>query len=128
MILTDTSVVIDFLRTGDPKMRQVFVTFDAAVCGVTRAEVLHGTRDPADFQRLVAALNAFQQVPLPESLWDIAGQNLAGLRAAGVSVPFGDAVIATVSLENNLELWTRDTQFGMIQKVLPQLRLFQEPP
>jgi predicted nucleic acid-binding protein len=67
-------------------------------------------------------------VPIPDSLWDDVGDNLAALRAAGVTVPFPDVVIATVAIANDIELWTHDNQFTMIQRVLPRLRLFQEPP
>ena len=37
-------------------------------------------------------------------------------------------VLATVAISNDIELWTRDTHFPMIQKVLPALKLFVEPP
>lgn len=50
------------------------------------------------------------------------------LRAAGLSVPFADAVLATVAIANDVELWARDIHYPMIQTVLPQLKLFQEPP
>jgi len=40
MILTDSSVVIDYLRTGDPKIAAVSQVQAAAVCGLTRAEIL----------------------------------------------------------------------------------------
>jgi predicted nucleic acid-binding protein len=128
MILTDSSVVIDYLRTGDPKYQAVSQAHGAAVCGVTRAEILHGARNPKDRQRLLTVLNAFGQVPIPDSLWDDLGDHLAALRAAGVTVPFQDVVIATVAITSDIELWTHDNQFAMIQQVLPRLRLFQEPP
>jgi predicted nucleic acid-binding protein len=128
MILTDSSVVIDFLRTGDAKLRQIVVAQQAAVCGITRAEVLHGTRDAAHRAKLMAALGLFGQVPIPDALWDEVGDNLAALRAAGVTVPFPDVVIATVAMAHDLELWAHDNQFALIQHVLPRLRLFQEPP
>jgi predicted nucleic acid-binding protein len=128
MILVDSSVVIDYLRTGDPKIPAVSRANGAAVCGVTRAEILHGARGSKDRQRLLTVLNAFGQVPTPDSLWDDVGDNLAALRAAGVTVPFQDVVIATVAIANDIELWTRDNQFTLIQRVLPRLRLFQEPP
>lgn len=128
MILTDTSVVIDYLRTGDPRLQQIFVNYDAAICGVTRAEVLHGARDPAQLQQLIAGLNVFRQLPIPDSLWDKIGQNLAILRAAGLTIPFVDVVLATVAIENDIELWTRDAHFANIQSVLSALKLFQEPP
>jgi predicted nucleic acid-binding protein len=128
MILTDTSVVVEFLRTADPKLRHLIVTHGAAVCGVTRAEILHGARSAAHRQLLLAALNLFQQLPFPDSLWDEVGDHLAALRAAGVTVPLADVIIATVAIANGVELKTRDHQFTLIQAVLPQLRLFQEPP
>jgi predicted nucleic acid-binding protein len=59
MILVDTSVVIDSLRSGDPKLLQAFISNDAAICGIVRAEVLHGARDNVHRQRLIGALDAF---------------------------------------------------------------------
>lgn len=47
---------------------------------------------------------------------------------SGVTVPFADATIAALSIENRVDLWARDPHFPMIQSVLPGLRLFQEPP
>src|SRR5262245_51716138 len=128
MILADSTIVIDYLRTGDPKIVTLFQAHNAAICGITRAEVLNGARDPAHRVRLLAALNSFHQVPIPDSLWDEVGDNLAALRSAGVTVPFPDAVIATVAIANDIELWTRDNQFLLIQRALPRLRLFVEPP
>jgi predicted nucleic acid-binding protein len=128
MILADTSVVVEFLRTADPKLRGIIAGEPAAVCGVTRAEVLHGARDPAHRLRLTTALNLFAQVPFPEALWDRAGDHAAELRRRGVTVPFADVLITTVAIENGVELWTRDAHFGLVQRVLPALRLFAEPP
>jgi len=50
------------------------------------------------------------------------------LGAKGISVPFPDALIATVALEDDLELWQHDPHFLAIQKVIPNLKIFQEPP
>ena len=128
MILADTSVVIDFLRTADAKMRSIVVSHDAAICGVTRAEVLNGSRSPQHRGKLIRGLALFQQVSIADALWDQVGDNLGTLRKKGVTVPFPDVVIATVAIENDVELWARDAQFLLIQRVLPRLRLFQEPP
>ncbi len=128
MTLVDTSVVIDFLRSGDPKLLGLFRSLPGAICGVTRAEVLHGARSPADRGRLLTILNAIAQLPIPEPLWDAVGELLAALRAAGVTVPFNDATIAALAVSLGVELWTRDAQFQMIQRVEPRLTLYQEPP
>jgi predicted nucleic acid-binding protein len=58
----------------------------------------------------------------------LVGDNLAVLRAAGVTVPFTDAALATLALSLDIELWARDKHFPVIRKVLPQLKLFPEPP
>jgi predicted nucleic acid-binding protein len=68
MILVDASVLIDFLRTQDPNLDALLRTLPVALCGVTRAEIVAGARNPRDRQRLVAFLQpfhhlAFQMLP-----------------------------------------------------------------
>ena len=128
MILVDTSVVIAYQRTSDSKLENLFRTLPVAICGITRAEVLHGARTPANRANLLVLLSAFQQLAIPDSLWDTVGDRLAELRASGVVVPFTDVVIASVAISNDIELWTHDLQFISMQSVLKALKLFQEPP
>jgi predicted nucleic acid-binding protein len=128
MIVVDTSVVIDYLRASDRKLLHLFQHHDAAICGVTRSEVLAGMRSPGHRQRIVAALDVFRQIETNEALWDRLGDHLSALRTNGVSVPMADVIIATIAIENDAELWTRDRHFQHVQAVLQQLRLFQEPP
>jgi predicted nucleic acid-binding protein len=128
MILVDTSVVIPYLRTGDAKIDGLFRTLPVAVCGITHAELLHGVRSQVERTRTLAVLAAFTFVPIPDSIWNTVGDNLNALRAGGVTIPFADAVIATVAIANDIELWTRDAHFAHAQRVLPALKLFTEPP
>ena len=99
---------------------------DAAICGISRAEVLYGARDANHRVKLLAALDLFQSLPLPETIWDQVGDNLAMLRASGVTVPLADAIIATVAMTNDVELWARDQHFPLIGQVMPALKLFKE--
>jgi len=128
MILIDAGVLIDFLRTKDPKLDGLFRSLPVGVCGPTRAEILAGARGGKDRQRLLLFLNRFQQVSTPDTSWDLVGENLAALYASGITVPFPDAVVATLGIENDIEVWARDPHFPIIQQVLPALKLFQEPP
>ncbi len=128
MILVETSVAIDYSKGQDAKLNALLPTLGVSVCGVTRAELLCGALDSADRQDMLNILAGFHQLPIPESLWDTVGDNLAALRTVGIRVPFPDAVIATVAIANNVELWTRDKHFALIQTVPPALKLFQEPP
>jgi predicted nucleic acid-binding protein len=128
MILIDTSVLIDYLRTKDPLLWQKLQTFAPLVCGLVRAEILAGARNPADRARLITTVNSFGQVTFDESWWDLVGDNAALFRANGIAVPISDVLIATAATANNLELWTRDSHFVLMQKAIPALRLFSEPP
>lgn len=87
MILVDTTVVVAYLRSADARLQKLFATHQAGICGVTRAEILHGVRNPADLVRFGQALNAFQQISIPDALWDEVGAHLAALRAAGLPTP-----------------------------------------
>ena len=128
MTLVDSGVVIAYLRSGDAGLLGRFRSLPGAVCGTTRAEVLHGARNPADRGRLITVLDAFVQIPTPESVWDDVGDLLARLRANGVTLPFNDVVIAAVAAAAGLDLWTRDAHFQLIRQFEPRVVLFQEPP
>src|SRR5438128_4870501 len=104
MILADTSLVIDWSQGRDAKLRRLLPSLPVAVCGVTQAELLHGSRDPAHRQKLLADLAAFQFVPIPDALWITVGDHLAALRSNGLTVPLADAVIAPLGIENDVEV------------------------
>lgn len=128
MILVDTSVAIDYARGKDTKLVSLLPTLPAAVCGIVRAELLCGARDPRHRANLLALLSTIQAIPIPDPIWDAVGDNLAALRSRGITVPLSDAVIATLGIENDIEVWARDPHFPAMQKALSRLRLFQEPP
>jgi len=128
MILVDTSVVIDYTRGIDLKLQALLPTKPVALCGVVRAEILCGARNPVDRSNILTELAAFEYVATPEALWDAVGDNLAELRRNGLTVPFPDAVIATLGINLDIEVWSRDPHFPSIQRILASLKLFQEPP
>jgi len=93
-----------------------------------RTELLCGARDPKHRADLLTLLATCNQLAIPDSIWDTMGDNLAALRSKGVTVPLPDAVIATLGIENNMEVWSRNPHFPAMQKILPALRLYPEPP
>lgn len=128
MTLVETSVAIDFMRSGDAKMASLLKVISACLCGITRTELLQGAKSVADRQRLMTFLNTYATIDIDNATWDMTGDLNALLRQRGITVPFQDAVIAGVAIANGIELWTRDRHFKLIQSVVPQLKLFQEPP
>ncbi|HVT90426.1 MAG TPA: PIN domain-containing protein [Tepidisphaeraceae bacterium] len=127
MTLIDTSVLITYLKTASPAIRAIFGSVECAICGVTRAEVLHGARTKQDAISLNAALNAFIQLPIQQSIWGDLGNHLASLRLKGLPMPFQDVLIAAVAIDQKAELWSYDSHFQLIQSALPELRLFDGP-
>jgi predicted nucleic acid-binding protein len=128
MTLLDASVIIDGLRAKDMALLGEMNGVDGAVCGVTRAEILSGARGTNDRAKLVTILDGFQQVALAEAMWDEIGGVQAQLRAGGVTVPLVDAVLATVAISLDVEVWARDAHFNDMQRVLPALKLYRENP
>jgi predicted nucleic acid-binding protein len=127
MILIDSSVLIHYFRTGSSAVLEVFESVECGICGVTRSEILHGARSESDAERLRAAFAPFTAVLIPESTWDRLGGLLALFRQNGLAVPFQDALLAAVALEYDVELWTTDRHFELMQRLVPSLRLFNGP-
>jgi predicted nucleic acid-binding protein len=80
MILVDTSVVIDFARGKDAKLIAHLPTLSVAICGIARAELLCGARDAKHRADLLTLLATFNRLAIPDSIWDMVGDNLAALR------------------------------------------------
>ncbi|MGL4551750.1 MAG: hypothetical protein ACRC33_11225, partial [Gemmataceae bacterium] len=90
MILVDTSVVIQCERALTPRLRQLIRGHDAAVCGVTVAEMFVGTRSVAAEAAVRATLALFHRLTIDEAMWESAGRHQAALRAGGLTVQLTD--------------------------------------
>jgi predicted nucleic acid-binding protein len=128
MTLLDASIIIDGLRTKNVQLIEQLRLIDGAVCGVTRAEVLSGARGRQDLERLCTILDGFQQIAIPDAMWDEVGATQAQLGARGVTVPLADTTLAVVAMSLNAEIWARDAHFNSIQQILPALKLYRESP
>ena len=82
-------------------------------------------RAPVTCERLEGLLGGFSYLRTEETTWTQLGRNLNALRKAGLSVPFQDALLATLAVQNALEVWTSDAHFRMMQAALPELKLFR---
>jgi len=124
MILADSSILIAYLRDAPPEIERVLLSGQVAICGVTRAEILHGARTEKDVEVLLTILADFDDIPIPGSVWTALGRNLFRLRTGGISVAFQDALVATLAIETGCELWSLDHHFSLMRTALPNLELF----
>jgi predicted nucleic acid-binding protein len=126
MILTDTSVVIDWLKMPSLPTRRIISTHQPAICGVTVAEVLTGMRTDAARKTAMQQLAIFPRVAIEDPVWEIAGWLRAEMETRGTRIPFQDNVILATAIHHRLPLWTRDKHFARVLPIAPDLELFDE--
>lgn len=123
--LADSNVFIDFWHGKNLKQYTwIFTNHDVVLCGVVVAELIQGAYSDKNKQRIQETLSLFEQVNLED--WETFGQQLYALRKHGVTVPFQDAMIASIALKYNLPVWTNDKHFVRMQKAMPELQLVTE--
>ncbi len=64
MILTDTNIFIDFWNDSREGISEVFEKEDIVICGVVRAELLHGAVSDKDLANISTMLDTFDEYNL----------------------------------------------------------------
>ena len=122
--MVDTNVFIDFWNAPTEEVEETFEKEDIAICGVVRAELLHGAVSERELGEITTMLDAFDEFDIEAGDWQTLGEYLYKLRKGGLTVPFTDAVIALIAIKNDLSVWTGDRHFSMMQAVLPELKIY----
>lgn len=124
-VLVDTNVIIDFWKHPSDELRTFFETEDVVLCGVVVAELLHGAVSEKNLNQISSLISCFRLLSISEMDWTDFGAMLYKLRSNGVTVPFQDALIAYIAINNNVPLKTNDKHFQLIQTILPALKLYE---
>ena len=124
MVLVDTNIIIDYWNKPDEKLTNVFNEEDIAICGIVEAELLHGARTEKELDDITEAISCFEKLYVGEN-WNHLGRILYRLRNSGVTLPFTDAVIAQVAINNDISILTNDHHFKLIQSIIPELKLYE---
>ena len=66
MILVDTNIIIDFWKKPTEISMTVFETERIYICGIVKAELLHGAKDELSYNRIVKGLKCFPYAKLKE--------------------------------------------------------------
>ena len=128
MVLADTSMFIDFWKRPTREVQMVFEQETIVICGVVRAELLHGAISEKNIQEISNLLSSFDELNLESSDWQMLGEQLYRLRTHGITVPLSDAIIASVAIKNDIPVWSGDQHFEYMQKVLGGLKLYKKVP
>lgn len=127
-VLADTSVWVQYLRRGRAgkaaRLDDLLVQGEVVVCGPVVAELVAGTPPPQRAE-LVGLLNALPWADLGRAQWARVGEVAGRLREQGITMALTDIEIAVAAVQAHAELWTHDSDFTRIAKVLDTLALFR---
>ena len=127
MVLVDTSVWIEGHRLqGDPSvklaLRGLLDAFEATLCGPAELEFLGGARRE-ERERLRAWCSIVPYLRNDQRLWRKAADHYADLRQHGLTIPWNDALIATLALDADCRVYAVDKHFTAMAPLLG-LRLY----
>ena len=125
--IVDTSVWSHFLRrdlpSQDPQRQKLESLIKQeqplVLLGIILQEVLHGTRDPAQFARIKGYLEAVPMLELCREDYISAARLANQCRSGGIQVSAVDAQIAAACIEYDCVLLTCDNDFAHIAKFCP---------
>ena len=131
MVLIDTSVWIDFFRSGTSSESNILSQLiesdqDVATCGLIRQEVLQGIRDDVMMRRVLKLLDQTIYLNLHEpQTFDHAAEIYRNLRRRGKTIRSpGDCLIAAIAIESRTPLLHHDKDFLTIA-LSSNLKLFE---
>jgi predicted nucleic acid-binding protein len=109
MKLIDTSSWIDALRRdGDPAVRArvqaLMQSGEAAWCDFVRLELWNGLRGAAERKQMEALEADVTLLPTTEAVWTRARELARRARAAGLTVPGADLLIAACAWEHGVAM------------------------
>ena len=137
ILLADTNVFIKYWRALAKSRKnesvakelatykQIMSVHELVTCGVVRAELLHGATSEKNYQQMNEALSRVASKDLDGADWSELGHQLYLYRTNGFTVPFTDAVIASIAMKYDIPVWANDKHFDMMKSVIPQLKIYK---
>jgi hypothetical protein len=122
LILVDTSSWIHLLRpTGDRSVRgrvqRVLEAGEACWCSMVRLELWNGAGGDREKKVLRDFERVLPELAINEDVWSGAYELARRARAAGVSVPATDLLIAACAQYYQVDLEQSDSDFELLSKI-----------
>lgn len=124
MILADSNIFIDLWKHKNKDYQKIFFENRIVISGIIKVELLQGAKDLNSYHKINKILNEFHCIDINPNFWDNLASNVYKLKSKGLTVPIQDVMISTISLNNNIPIWTNDKHFILIRNVIPDLKLF----
>lgn len=119
LFLIDTSLWITVLKKNPPefikkKVGHLLLEDTVAVTPIVKVELLGGTRDELEFQRLQKRLESLILLDINTDVWNKAARLAYDLRRKGITIPYTDIIIASVALQYDATLLHLDKHYDII--------------
>jgi predicted nucleic acid-binding protein len=126
-VLADTSVWVDYLRSGvrgpAAELDRLLAAGEVVVCGPVVAELVAGAATPRQ-EELWQLMASLPWAEIGRVEWRRVGLVAAALRGAGQTVALTDIEIAVAAVGCGAQLWSRDSDFARVGTVLEELERF----
>jgi len=122
MVLIDTSSWIHLLRpTGDQSVRarveNILRAGDACWCSMVRLELWNGAGGNQEKKVLRDFERILPELPITEIVWQEAYALARLARAAGITIPSTDLLIAACARHHGAALETADSDFALLPQI-----------
>jgi predicted nucleic acid-binding protein len=119
LYLVDTSAWIFALRPRPieaikERLTSLLETDQVATTGIIVLELMGGVQEEREGHRLKQRLGGVHYFATPEPTWERAAWLAWRLRRRGVTIPFTDALIASIAIEQNAVVLHADSDFDRI--------------
>ncbi|MFM8625807.1 MAG: PIN domain nuclease [Actinomycetota bacterium] len=124
-VLVDTSAWVELFRATGSRVHQEMARRNSAeesfaICGPVEMEVLAGALTDSDLRNIRAAFSNGMTIGVQPHHFDQAAGLYRMCRAAGFTVrSMIDCLIATIAMDEDVEVLHHDRDFGAIAQVIP---------
>ena len=122
--LVDTSAWLyalrrDFLPAVKDRIDHLLQEDVVVTTGIVKLEILGGTKNEDEFNRLKSRLDSLDSIHTDELLWELACKLGFDLKRKGVTVPYTDILIASCALQAHCTIVHADAHFDLIAAHVP---------
>lgn len=119
-VLVDTCIWIEFFKGGSDtgeRLASLIVEDSVIMCGVVLFELLQGIKSDTEKITILNAISELPYIEMDKTIWERSAAISSSLRKNGVTVPISDILMASISLQYNLSIFTFDKHFESIPGV-----------
>ena len=123
-VIIDTSAWIESFRPQSEKtfinlVKDLILKGRVLVPGIVKTELLRGTKNQKEYNKLNDLLKGLEYLPVSEDFWDKLSRFSFKLFRKGITVPLTDTYIALLCIENNASILHRDKHYNLIAEKTP---------